>query len=296
MKRTTMRTIWWLASLACVTVPVAEGAVFYGPSPYLSFNDSPFKGMDFRYFHLEGFEDGLLNVPGVTASTGRVFNRGTSNDSVDADDGAIDGKGRTLSLWIDGVKDLVFTFNASVLGSLPTHAGIVWTDVGTTQPPHPLGYGDVTFEAFGPSGASLGVIGPFLLGDGLYEGQTAEDRFFGVYNPDGISSIKISMPNLSGQPDNRAANWEVDHLQYGAVYQCVPPAAPPRPRTGSVGCGWAYYWFDWNEVPADEEWFWQYETCGTNTGNPRVLIARGAAFRQGEAWQSDQGRRLQSVA
>ncbi|GMV97171.1 MAG: hypothetical protein AMXMBFR83_15300 [Phycisphaerae bacterium] len=251
-----------------VTASAAPGAVFYGPSPYLSPADSPFNGVSFQYFYLENFEDGLLNVPGVTASAGRVENRGIDNDSVDADDGHIDGMGRTLSYWSDvGPKDLVFTFNASVLGSLPTHAGIVWTDVGFSQPPGPDQYGNVTFEAFGPSGASLGTIGPCLLGDGLFRGQTAEDRFFGAYNPDGISSIRISMPNLSGQPDNTRANWEVDHLQYGAVYQCLPPAAPPRPRTGSVGCGWAYYWFDWKDVPADEEWFWQYETCGTSTGN-----------------------------
>lgn len=53
----------------------------------------------------------------------------------------------------------------------------------------------------------------------------------------------------------------------GAVPCTVPPAAPPRPHTGMVGCGWAYYWFDVNAVPADEEWFWQYGTCGTDAGN-----------------------------
>jgi hypothetical protein len=41
-----------------------------GPSPYLSFSDSPFNGGSFTYFHLETFEDHLLNTPGVTASPG----------------------------------------------------------------------------------------------------------------------------------------------------------------------------------------------------------------------------------
>jgi len=38
--------------------------------PYLSFADSPFAAVDFSggYFHFEDFEDGLLNVPGVTGS------------------------------------------------------------------------------------------------------------------------------------------------------------------------------------------------------------------------------------
>ena len=40
-----------------------------GPSAYLEFADSPFSSLSFDYFYLEDFEDGLFNVPGVTATT-----------------------------------------------------------------------------------------------------------------------------------------------------------------------------------------------------------------------------------
>ncbi len=47
-------------------------AEFFGPIPYLSFNDSPFKSPTFDYFHLEDFEDGggKLNTPGARVSGG----------------------------------------------------------------------------------------------------------------------------------------------------------------------------------------------------------------------------------
>src|SRR5690349_19688285 len=66
-----------------------------GPKPYTSFNDSDLNGVDFSggYFHLEDFEDEQLNVPGVTASAGAPFAPGSITDSVDADDGTIDGSG-----------------------------------------------------------------------------------------------------------------------------------------------------------------------------------------------------------
>src|SRR5258705_2313629 len=73
-----------------------------------------------------------------------------------------------------------------LLGSLPTQVGIVWTD----------GVGTTLFEAFGPGGVLLGQIGPVAIADGSFTGTTAEDRFFGVTNPGGISAIRIS--NTSG--------------------------------------------------------------------------------------------------
>src|SRR5437667_12544658 len=79
--------------LGAVAIVVLASAAFAGstngPTPYLSFNDSPLKGVDFSggYFHLEDFEDLLLNTPGVTASAGDPFGPGGFTDSVDADDG-----------------------------------------------------------------------------------------------------------------------------------------------------------------------------------------------------------------
>ena len=148
----------------------------------------------------------MFNVPGVTASEG---SRVTSvvfgpdiHDSVDADDGVIDGSGLNGDSFFSsyGGDGITFTFNAGVLGALPTHAGIVWTDGSGAS---------ITFEAFDENGASLGtVIGNHA--DGSNSGQTAEDRFYGVVRADGVSAIRIS--NVGG-------GIEVDHLQYGRVGQ-----------------------------------------------------------------------------
>ena len=183
-----------------VTVRASGAPLYYELTQYLSQDDSPFRNLNSTYFHLDNFEDHLLNVPGVTANTGGVTSIAfgpTNHDSVDADDGLINGTGLTGDSYFsaNGATGIRFTFNAAVLGSLPTHAGLVWTD----------GAGTVTFEAFDSQGVSMGVRGPFNLADASFSGQTAEDRFFGVYNRGGISAIKIANANQA---------IEVDHLQY----------------------------------------------------------------------------------
>lgn len=200
----------------------AAAPVFYGPSPYLSAADSPFAGLGLAPFYLETFEDGLLNVPGVEASPNwLVLGPGVSTDSVDGDDGTIDGFGTAgHSFYSNGTEgSLTFTFDATVFGdSLPTYVGIVWTDVGLVSG-GTQGFGGVSFEATGPMGVPLGGIGPFTLGDGLSSGETAEDRFFGVFNADGVRSVTIHMGN--------STDWEVDHLQFGFG----PAAAVPEPAS-----------------------------------------------------------------
>ncbi|MFM9956725.1 MAG: hypothetical protein ACKVZJ_01505 [Phycisphaerales bacterium] len=182
-------------------------AALLGPTPYLSFADSPFSALALPTFHLENFEDGALNTPGVVASGGIVVAPGSFTDSVDADDGVIDGSGSAGSSFYSQnlLSSFRFTFDAGALGGLPTHAGLVWTDVGITT--STTGVGDVTFEAFDAGGISLGLVGPITLGDGTALSQTAEDRFFGATNPAGISAIEIRMGN--------STDWEIDHLQYG---------------------------------------------------------------------------------
>jgi len=199
-------------------------SIIYSPTPYLEPADSPFSSVSFSYFWLETFEDGLFNTPGVTASSGVVNPPNMYVDSVDSDDGVIDGSGSTHGYSFYPVATtLTFTFDADALGSLPTHAGLVWTDIGFNSPtPY---YGPVSFEAFGPLGASLGAIGPFELGDGTDQGETGEDRFFGAFNTDGISSIRIS---------TNTTDWEIDHLQYGAESPTLAletPVPVPEPST-----------------------------------------------------------------
>lgn len=181
--------------------PRAVVPTFLGPTPYLSKADSPFLAdLNAGHMYLEDFECGVLTVPGVALSTGTIIPPGFEGliDSVDADDGVIDGSGLGgHSLFSgDGATGITFTFNQTTLGAFPTKAGIVWTD----------GSGTTTFEAFDSLGVSLGTIGPVSIADGSSAGTTGEDRFFGVVNAGGISAIKIS---------NTSGGIEVDHLQYG---------------------------------------------------------------------------------
>src|SRR5882672_11224983 len=133
-KEIIMRALKWPTTIAVgvlLAVACAARAGAVGPSPYLSFDDSPFKSLNLQNFHLEDFEDHLLNVPGVSGSPGGVASVvfGPSiHDSVDGDDGAIDGSGLNGDDWFASPALVTFTFDAQVLGGLPTHAGVVWTD------------------------------------------------------------------------------------------------------------------------------------------------------------------------
>ncbi len=244
-----MRSFSSLSLLGLVLLPLCgqlSAQTIHGPLPYLSRSDSPFADCVL----LETFEDHLFNRPGVTVNIGYVTSTqfpASVTDSVDADDGAIDGSGSFGDSYFSGGggNDLIFSFSASVLGSYPTRAGLVWTDGG----------GLTTFEAYGPAGQSLGVVGPVSIDDGLIFGSTAEDRFFGAENVAGISAIRISN---GGNP------IEVDHLQYafttGATIQAsesVRLGTPPNPNALKVskatppilGTLWAPYVDHTNFLP-----------------------------------------------
>lgn len=194
-------------SVAALATLSASAFSQLGPSAYLQTSDSPWASfVGSSTFYLEDFEDLALNTPGVTASSGSAIGPGGLTDSVDGDDGNVDGSG-TLgrSFFGSGTPGIRFTFSSGTYGALPTHAGLVWTD----------GAGTIRFEAFDGSGTSLGVINGSHA-DGSFSGTTAEDRFYGWVNPGGIGSILIS---------NTSGGIEVDHLQYGAV---------PEPATMTV--------------------------------------------------------------
>lgn len=214
---------WWGTGVAAVLcwLSLFPGNVWaqtlLGPSVYTSFTNSPFNGGSFSYFHLENFESGSLTVPGVSASAGAVIGPGALVDSVDADDGVIDGFGQNGRVFFlnpagPGIR---FTFSSVTLGQLPTHVGIVWTD----------GNNNIRFEAFDGANNSLG----FLNGshaDGSFTGETGEDRFYGIISPGGIGSILIQ----SGLPGG-VGGLEVDHLQYGLT------TAVPEPSTFVLASG-----------------------------------------------------------
>lgn len=190
----------FLATAFLVLGASSSQAALIGPSPYLSLADSPFAPFSgFSYFHLEDFEDGLFNVPGVTAAGPGLcvvnvscFVNAGLTDSVENGQPGHDH-------WASG--SVTYTFEAGVLGALPNAVGIVWTD----------GVNPIRFEAFDQNGVSLGV----LTGDhadGNFLGGKDEDRFYGVTHSGGISRIVISDPS----------GIEVDHLQYGLRAATVP--------------------------------------------------------------------------
>lgn len=183
-----------------------QGYSLLGPAPYLQSSDSPFSGTSFSYFFLEDFEDGLLNTTGVTASAGAPYGGGGS-DSVDLDDGVINGYGTAWSFYYPDGPSITFTFDALALGSLPTHVGLVWTDgkSGATT----------TFEVYDASGAFVDTItGQFA--DSTVFSTTGEDRFLGanLQLEGGISKITIS---------NSSNGIEIDHLQYGSTVVVPEP-------------------------------------------------------------------------
>lgn len=212
--------------IACVAASLllaahAGAATFWEPTPYLSSADIPagFYATGGPTF-LDTLEDGTLGGM-LTANAGSVIGPGQFDgirDSVDADDGAIDGLGGggTSFFTGDGTTGLTFTFNGSVL---PTAFALVWTD----------GANNVVFRATDGDGNLLGTITRNGFADGGSAGGTAEDRFFGVQSEAGIRSITIS---------NVGAGIEVDHIQYGFMPAVPEPGSAALLGSGGLLLGW----------------------------------------------------------
>ena len=206
-------------TLALVFAGPAGAATFYGPTaPYLQASDSPFDGISFGYFHLDDLEDGALDTPGITANGG-VVPPGSFTDSVDADDGVIDGDGTAGHSYLTATSSccstqyLIVDFAAASLPSLPTHVGFVFTNAFT-----PI---NLAIEVFDGGGASLGSMSypGFAPAGGI---STANAQFFGASDPAGISRIEFAYGGTS-------TSMEFDHFQYGSV------VAVPVPAVGSLG-------------------------------------------------------------
>jgi hypothetical protein len=187
----------------------AAAAQMFGPTAYLSAADSPFSAAGHVQFYLEDFEDGLLNTPGL-AATGQglcVSNQvGCFLGSGLIDSVGNGGNGNVGHSLFSNDGKITITFDAAVLGALPTAAGLVWTD----------GNDQITFDAYGPGNVFLGEI-VASHADGNFAAGTAEDRFYGVTNAAGISKLVISNPPAI----------EIDHIQYGV--DVAAPAGVPEP-------------------------------------------------------------------
>ena len=173
------------------------------PIPYLSIADSRFQGVAFpSYYHFEDWEDAELNTPGAS-STSAAIGTGSLVDSVDGDDGVINGKclkkdNVVCVSGFSGSGTIDFTFDAAVLGALPTHVGIVWTDGAPMC--------DAIFEAYDAANVLIGTKTAAKVGDADNLGGVAEDRFFSVVHLAGVARIVVK---------SSAGGVEVDHLQYG---------------------------------------------------------------------------------
>jgi len=215
-------------SLLCAMyVPTAAAApqFFFSETVYLSVADSPFSlpANLPTILVLEDFEDGAVNISGLSISGGFVSTNPRENiDSVDADDGTLDGantgaNGNSYWVILNSAADV--HFDATLTGLLTTHAGLVWTDGGNNNVPEGLS-GEYQFEAFDLAGLSLGSIA-HTVGDGNFTGQTAEDRFFGVINPEGLSRVRITYLDAPATP-----YFEFDHVQFGGEL-ITPVPLPP---------------------------------------------------------------------
>ena len=196
-----------IITLACAENAAEAGVTVLGPSEYVRFSDSPFDSQTLSWFYLEDFEDGSLNTLGVAASAGAVNAPSSSTDSVDADDGIIDGfgaGGHSYHYYVPGRPGVTFTFDDTQLGALPTHVGLVLTDSTPTG-------GNTTITFFDSAGGTLALFDPYDARTGANT-ATAGDRFFGVIAAGGVSSIKISDAGYA---------FELDHLQYG-YFNAVP--------------------------------------------------------------------------
>jgi len=190
--------------------------MLYGPSVYTASTDSPFSTLVFDYRGFDDFESATRTPGYASTSGGQVGISGPFSDSVDADDGVSDGSGANGHSWFSGgtTNTFTFAFDAGVLGRLPTHVGLVWTDVGNVTSGTP-GYTDVSFSAFGPTGDLLATIPGTNLGDGSAFSAIGDDRFFGIASLDGISRVQMTVSN--------SVDWEVDHLQFGAISAVPEP-------------------------------------------------------------------------
>jgi hypothetical protein len=203
-----------LALLLAAPAPAGAPMTYQGPTAYLSAADSPFDTAA-AGFCLEDFEDGVLDTIGASGN-GSIVAPGGITDSVDADDGTVDGSGNAgHSYFGSGPTGITITFDPGAPGGLPMRAGMVWTD----------GEGTISFEAFDESGGSLGVIGPFDHADGMVSGGTAEDRFYGVLNAAGVTAIKLT---------NTAGGIEIDHLQYDNCFGTPPTSTTTTVTTTTV--------------------------------------------------------------
>ena len=202
-----------LSGLCLVVFSVADcqaATRLFGPARYLSEADSPFDLSELgTSFFLEDFEDSELNTPGLSPIGVLIRMPGSSTDSVDGDDGNVNGDGTlgsslepSFTLCNHGVDascwwSFGLNFDPVFDGQLPNAVGFVVTDSAIRE--------DITLTFYDDHGDVIAITTESGLGDSLDNGGTDEDRFLGLANAGGISTLWI----------RSAQRFEIDHLQYG---------------------------------------------------------------------------------
>lgn len=205
---TTPKMLTTILSIA-LFAPIAAVAdiIFLDPTHYTSFDDSPFKSVQFLDFHLEDFEDGEFNQLDATITGGSVIDPGEFTDSVDKDDGKLDGFGREGHSF-GSTQTIRIEFSGGDVG-LPTYFGVVWTDGGRNEL-HKDGQTDTNFRYFGKDGRLIASSSGYF-GDGRTDGTTADDLFLGIIADRQIGAVEIRTINED------FGDLEIDHIQYGNV-------------------------------------------------------------------------------
>jgi hypothetical protein len=199
-----------LAGLACSAATQAASTFYYDAnSNYRGLASGPFNAMAGPgNLSVENFEDGLVNTVGMSINRGVVRGATATTDSVDRDDGQVDGLGQAGRSFTSGSHTSITIRFTPQGGNTPQMAGLAWTDGRQNS--------IVVMKAWDRNGQYLGFIRA-RMGDLSRNGTTGDDRFLGLTNENGISRIEIR---------SNYAGFEVDHVQfaYGMVAVPVPPA------------------------------------------------------------------------
>ena len=235
--------IQWDALCVQLAVEFCDPApLFVEPLAYSSMANSPWDVSQLGANRiLETFEDGILHLPGTTISAGAIKNPGPTTDSVDADDGVVNGIGTTGRSWsVPAGTPVNFTFDPAVLGGYPKQAGLVVTSSAFNT--------TVTMTVYRPSGTILSqTIYSFAAGG--VQGSTADDRFVGVSAGGGIS--RITLAAATGE-------LELDHVQYSlpvpdgaTIYGPTPYVSAASSPLNVAGLGYSFALEDFEDHAFD---------------------------------------------